>query len=86
MKSVLVAICATNILEEAFAHKILMAGEYENEKRDWYEGVANRLATNDQTDNVVYFLTNELALGEEIAISDRLVKLGIESNREQAFS
>ena len=86
MRSILAALCAINAVELASAHKILMAGEYENERRDWYEGVANRLATNDQTDNVVYFLTAGLALGEEIAISDRLVKMGIENNSEQAFS
>ena len=76
------AFCAISTVE---GHRILMAGEYEKEKRDWYEGVANSLTSNDQTDNVVYFLATELALGEEVAISDRLVKIGIES-QEHAFS
>ena len=59
------------------ALKILMAGDYDRDRREWYKSVAERLAENELTNNVVYFLTTELALGEEHEESSRLVKFGI---------
>ena len=45
--------------------KILIAGEFEKEKRDWYLSVANKLIINPATENEVFFLTNQLERGIE---------------------
>ena len=42
---------ATFLVSQLSGMKVLMAGEYEQEKRNWYLSVANRLAGNDKTDN-----------------------------------
>ena len=47
------------------ALKILIAGEFEKEKRDWYYNIAQKLANNPETDNIIYFLTNTIDRGVE---------------------
>ena len=46
--------------------KILIAGEYEKERRGWYESVASKLAKSPKNDNVIYFLSKTLPVGKEV--------------------
>ena len=52
------------------ALKILIAGEFEKEKRDWYYKVARKMANNPTNDNVIYFLSNTLERGDELLVHD----------------
>ena len=64
------------------ALKILMAGDYSYDGRNWFRSVADRLIANEETDNIVFFLTTELPLGLEEMMdgSERFVLLGIGKN------
>lgn len=53
-------ILAATFASCAEAHKILMAGDMTPEQRPWFYSVAESLSENPETDNVVYFLTDEL--------------------------
>lgn len=61
------------------ALKILMAGDYSYDGRNWFKSVADRLISNEETDHVVYFLTTDLALGQEEMTegNERFVQIGI---------
>ena len=52
------------------ALKILIAGEFEQEKRDWYYRVAKKMANNQSNDNVIYFLSNTLDRGADLLVND----------------
>ena len=52
------------------ALKILIAGEFEQEKRDWYYRVAKKMANNPTNDNVIYFLSNTLDRGADLLVND----------------
>ena len=67
-------------------HRILVAGDYDKDRRGWFDGVAKRLSTNEKTENQVYFLTPELPIGQEEAISDRFIRLGIGSKENNEGS
>ena len=55
--SVILASIAATYAE---AHKILMAGDMTPEQRPWFYSVAQSLSENPETNNVVYFMTDEL--------------------------
>jgi len=55
-----------------------MAGPYDRDSRQWFRSVAERLASNEGTENVVYFLSTDLDLGQEQATeNERLILLGL---------
>ena len=54
-----------------------MAGDQDKDRRAFYYSVAEAISTNPGTDNIVFFLTNEMEPLNKMQMSNRLVKYGI---------
>ena len=66
------------LLGQLTALKILVAGEFEKDKRLWFSSVVRRLAeTSSDPERVIYFLDSDLSEGEEVPLSDRVIRYGI---------
>ena len=72
---------ATQVIEQAEAVKILMAGDFDKDHRPLFEDIASAVSSNPDYDNTVYVMSTELPAKKIEKVNDRLYKYGVGTER-----